>query len=272
MLDDFFVRALIAGIGVALVAGPLGCFIMWQRLAYFGDTMAHTALLGIAIALILEIHIFAGVFGICIIAAFLLGRVTDRSQLPADSLLGILSHSTLAIGLILVSLMYWVRVDLVQYLFGNILSVNWIDIASIYLAGVVVIAMIVWRWRQLVCTTVNEEIAAAERLQPVYTRYLLMVLLAAVVAFAMKIVGVILTMSLLIIPAASARYFSNSPEQMAVYSVLAGIIAVVVGLVLSLYVDIPSGPSIVFVASMIFVSSLAISGVVRARKLKLQND
>ena len=268
MLDDFFVRALIAGIGVAIVAGPLGCFIMWQRLAYFGDTMAHTSLLGIAIAIILEVHIFAGVFGICIVAAFLLGRVTDRSQLPADSLLGILSHSTLALGLILVSLMYWVRVDLLQYLFGNILSVNWIDIASIYLAGVVVITLVVWRWRQLVCTTVNEEIAAAENLQPVYTRYLLMVLLAAVVAFAMKIVGIILTMSMLIIPAASARYFSKSPEQMAVYSVLAGIIAVIIGLVLSLNVDLPSGPSIVFAASVIFVSSLTITSIIAARKLK----
>ena len=268
MLDDFFVRALIAGIGVAIVAGPLGCFIMWQRLAYFGDTMAHASLLGIAIAIILEVHIFAGVFGICIVAAFLLGRVTDRSQLPADSLLGILSHSTLALGLILVSLMYWVRVDLLQYLFGNILSVNWIDIATIYLAGAVVIALLVWRWRQLVCTTVNEEIAAAEHLQPVYTRYLLMVLLAAVVAFAMKIVGIILTMAMLIIPAASARYFSNSPEQMAVYSVLAGIIAVVTGLVLSLNVDLPSGPSIVFAASVIFVSSLAITSIVATRKLK----
>lgn len=268
MLDDFFVRALIAGIGVAIVAGPLGCFIMWQRLAYFGDTMAHTSLLGIAIAIILEVHIFAGVFGICIVAAFLLGRVTDRSQLPADSLLGILSHSTLALGLILVSLMYWVRVDLLQYLFGNILSVNWIDIASIYLAGVVVITLVVWRWRQLVCTTVNEEIAAAENLQPVYTRYLLMVLLAAVVAFAMKIVGIILTMSMLIIPAASARYFSKSPEQMAVYSVLAGIIAVIVGLVLSLNVDLPSGPSIVLVASVIFVSSLTITSIIATRKLK----
>lgn len=268
MLDDFFVRALIAGIGVAIVAGPLGCFIMWQRLAYFGDTMAHTSLLGIAIAIILEVHIFAGVFGICIVAAFLLGRVTDRSQLPADSLLGILSHSTLALGLILVSLMYWVRVDLLQYLFGNILSVNWIDIASIYLAGVVVITLVVWRWRQLVCTTVNEEIAAAENLQPVYTRYLLMVLLAAVVAFAMKIVGIILTMSMLIIPAASARYFSKSPEQMAVYSVLAGIIAVIIGLVLSLNVDLPSGPSIVFAASVIFVSSLTITSIIATRKLK----
>ena len=268
MLDDFFVRALIAGIGVVIVAGPLGCFIMWQRLAYFGDTMAHSSLLGIAIAIILEIHIFAGVFGICMFGAFLLGRVTDRSQLPADSLLGILSHSTLAIGLILVSLMYWVRVDLLQYLFGNILSVNWIDIATIYLAGVVVVALLVWRWRQLICTTVNEEIAAAENLQPVHTRYLLMVLLAAVVAFAMKIVGLILTMSLLIIPAASARYFSNSPEQMAVYSVVAGIIAVVVGLILSLHVDIPSGPSIVFAALVIFLSSLAITGVARAKKMK----
>lgn len=268
MLDDFFVRALIAGIGVAIVAGPLGCFIMWQRLAYFGDTMAHTSLLGIAIAIILEVHIFAGVFGICIVAAFLLGRVTDRSQLPADSLLGILSHSTLALGLILVSLMYWVRVDLLQFLFGNILSVNWIDIASIYLAGVVVITLVVWRWRQLVCTTVNEEIAAAENLQPVYTRYLLMVLLAAVVAFAMKIVGIILTMSMLIIPAASARYFSKSPEQMAVYSVLAGIIAVIIGLVLSLNVDLPSGPSIVFAASVIFVSSLTITSIIATRKLK----
>ena len=253
MFDDFFIRALVAGIGVVLITGPLGCFIVWQRLAYFGDTMAHSALLGIAIALALQIHLFAGVFSICLIAALLLGKVSNRSELPIDSILGILSHSTLAVGLILVSLMYWVRVDILQYLFGSILSVSTADIAEIYLGGALVGGLIIWRWRQLVGTTVSEEIAAAENLRPVQAQYLLMILLAAVVAFAMKIVGIILTASLLIIPAATVRQFSKSPEQMAVFSALAGVVAVVSGLWFSLFADTPSGPSIVFAALILFI-------------------
>ena len=247
---------MIAGIGFAIVAGPLGCFVVWQRLAYFGDAMAHSALLGVALALAFEINILIGVFGVCLLIALILGRVSDQSRLSGDTTLGILSHSTLAVGLVLVSLMYWVRVDILHFLFGNILAVTGTEIIIIYAGGSLVLAVLLWKWKPLISLTVSEEIAAAENMQPVQTRYLLVILIAAIVAFAMKIVGIILTVALLIIPAAAARQLSRTPEQMAVGASIVGVLAVVGGLMTSLEFDTPPGPSIVVNALIFFLLGL----------------
>ena len=255
-LDDFFTRAIIAGIGISLIAGPLGCFVIWQRLAYFGESMAHSALLGVALALAFDINIFFGVFAICLLVAFILARVGDQSNRSTDSTPGILSHSTLSIGLVLVSLMYWVRVDILHFLFGNILSVTWSEIAIIFIGGAFVVAVIIWKWNALISLTVDEQIAAVEGMKPVQTRYLLMILLATVVAFAMKIVGILLTVALLIIPAAASRQFSKTPEQMVVLASLFGVLAVFGGLSVSLEFDTPPGPSIVINALIVFLLAL----------------
>ncbi len=251
--DDFLTRALLAGIGFTIIAGPLGCFVVWQRLAYLGDSMAHSALLGIALALILNFNLMFGVFGICLIVALALARIRTNSSLSSDSYLGILSHATLALGLVLVSLMYWVRVDILDYLFGNIISVNWQEIGLIYVGGGLALGVMIWRWQALIGLTVNEQIAAAEGLNPIQTRYLLMIILAATIAIGMKIVGIILTVSLLIIPAATARLLTRTPEQMAVMAAIIGAAAVVGGLLLSLEVDTPPGPSIVVIAMALFL-------------------
>ena len=266
--DDFFTRAIIAGIGFALIAGPLGCFVVWQRLAYFGDTMAHSALLGVALALAFDVNILIGAFAICLLVAFILGNVGDRSNLSGDVTLGILSHSTLALGLVLVSLMYWVRVDILHLLFGNILSVTWSEIAVIYIGGAFIVGVILWKWNALISLTVDDQIAAVEGMNPVQTRYILMILLATIVAFAMKIVGIILTVSLLIIPAAAARQFSKTPEQMAVVASLFGVLAIVSGLTVSLEFDTPPGPSIVINAFVVFLLALGVYKV-KARRNRL---
>ncbi len=266
--DDFFTRAIIAGVGFSLIAGPLGCFVVWQRLAYFGDTMAHSALLGVALSLAFNVNILIGVFVICLLVAFILGHVGDRSNLSGDVTLGILSHSTLALGLVLVSLMYWIRVDILNLLFGNILSVTWNEIAVIYIGGAFIIAVILWKWNALISLTVDEQIAAVEGMNPVQTRYILMILLATIVAFALKIVGVILTVALLIIPAAAARQFSKTPEQMAVMATFFGVFAVVSGLVFSLEFDTPPGPSIIINAFLIFLLVFS-AHKVKARRNRL---
>ena len=269
--DDFFTRALIAGAGFALVAGPLGCFVVWQRLAYLGDAMAHSALLGVAIALAFDVNMMAGVFGVCFVIAMMLARTTDRSNLSGDSMLGILSHSTLAMGLVIVSLLHWVRVDILHFLFGNILAVSWVEIATIYVGGACVLALLLFKWRALIGLTVNEQIAAAENLRPVQTRYLMMIMLAAIVAFAMKIVGLVLTVALLIIPAAAARQFARTPEQMAVIASGIGILAVIGGLFLSLEFDTPPGPSIVINALLVFLVGVLTKWLVTRRANGLQN-
>ncbi|MEQ8356094.1 MAG: metal ABC transporter permease [Kiloniellaceae bacterium] len=256
MLDDFFWRALIGGVGVALVAGPLGCFIVWRRMAYFGDTMAHAALLGVALALLLDIHITLGVFAITAAVAFALVLLQRQAALPSDALLGILSHSTLALGLVLVAFMAWLRIDLLSYLFGDLLAVTRLDIALIYLGGGAALAVLALIWRPLLAGTVSAELAAAEALRPERARLVFMVLMAAVIAIAMKIVGILLITSLLVIPAATARRFAGGPEQMAGLAAGLGAAAVALGLFGSLRFDTPSGPSVVVAALLLFLASL----------------
>lgn len=256
MLDDFFVRALVAGIGIAATAGPLGCFIIWRRMAYFGDTMAHSALLGVALSLLFDLNLIVSVFAVASLVAILLLLLQQAGTLSADALLGILSHASLSVGLVLLAFMTWVRVDLVSFLFGDILAVSRSDIDVIWGGGVLVLMALVYLWRPLIASTVSEDIAEAEGLSPKRARLYFMLLLALVIAIAMKIVGILLITSLLIIPAATARRWSSSPEMMAVLSVFVGAAAVTGGLFGSLEFDTPSGPSIVVAALAIFVVSL----------------
>jgi zinc transport system permease protein len=204
VLDDFFTRALVAGVGLALTTGPLGCFIVWRRMAYFGDTMAHSALLGVAMALLLEINLMFGVFAVAVLVSLALLLLQRRGALSTDALLGILSHSTLALGLVMVAFMTWVRVDLMSFLFGDILAVSRLDILFIYAGGAIVLGVLAWLWRPLLAATVSEELAEAEGMSPERSRLVFMLLMALVIAIAMKIVGILLITSLLIIPAAAA--------------------------------------------------------------------
>jgi zinc transport system permease protein len=256
MLDDFFTRAIIAGIGIAVTAGPLGCFIIWRRMAYFGDTMAHSALLGVALSLLLDLNLIVAVFVVASLVAILLLLLQRAGTLSADALLGILSHASLSVGLVLLAFMTWVRVDLVSFLFGDILAVSRSDLDVIWGGGVLVLMALIYLWRPLIASTVSEDIAEAEGLSPKRARLYFMLLLALVIAIAMKIVGILLITSLLIIPAATARRWARSPEVMAVVSALVGAAAVVGGLFGSLTFDTPSGPSIVVAALVIFVLSL----------------
>ena len=256
MLDDFFTRAVIGGIGVALLAGPLGCFIVWRRLAYFGDTLSHSALLGVAIALLLELNITFTVFLISVCVAMLLLLLQRQARLSSDALLGLLAHATLAVGLVVLAFMTWVRVDLMGFLFGDILAINKADIITIWVGGLAVLIALAVIWKPLFAATVNYEIAVAEGLKPDRANFFFMVLMAAVIAISMKIVGVLLITALLIIPAATARRFSTTPEMMALVASIIGAASVWIGLEGSLQWDTPAGPSIVVAALLGFIISL----------------
>lgn len=256
MLDDFFIRALVSGIGVAFIAGPLGCFIVWRRLSYFGDTLAHAALLGVALAFLLEINITIAVFFVSSSVAIALLFLQRNATLSSDALLGLLSHSALALGLVVLALMTNVRLDLMGLLFGDILSVSKFDIIIIYAGGALVLGTLAVIWRPLFAATVNRELAEAEGLNPDRVNIVFMLLMAIVIAIAMKIVGVLLITALLIIPAATARRQSASPEQMAFFAAVIGAVAVIAGLSGSLRWDTPSGPSIVVASVGLFILSL----------------
>lgn len=266
MFDDFFIRALVSGIGVALIAGPLGCFIVWRRLSYFGDTLAHAALLGVALALLLEINVTIAVFLVSSSVAISLLFLQRKATLSSDALLGLLSHSALALGLVVLALMTNVRLDLMGLLFGDILSVSKFDIMVIYAGGALVLGTLAVIWRPLFAATVNRELAEAEGLNPDRINIVFMLLMAIVIAIAMKIVGVLLITALLIIPAATARRFSVSPEQMALFAALIGACAVIAGLSGSLRWDTPSGPSIVVASVGLFILSLISSSWIAKSK------
>jgi zinc transport system permease protein len=259
MLDDFFTRALMAGLGVALIAGPLGCFVVWRRLAFFGDTLSHGAILGVALALALQVNIMLGVFAVALALALLLLLAQRRTALASDAILSILSHGALSLGLVAIALMSWLRVDLLGLLFGDILAVTKTDIAVIFLGGVAVLGVLVWQWRRLLAATVSRDIAVAEHrsgtLSATQLDVLFTVLLAIVVAVSVKIIGVALMTALLVIPAGAARGLSRGPVVMLALSAAMGCISVALGLFSSLKFDLPAGPSIVVASVVLFTLS-----------------
>jgi zinc transport system permease protein len=254
-MDDFILRALAAGLGLSLVSGPLGVFVVWQRMAYFGDTLAHSALLGIALGLLLEVSLQLSVLLLALFIAAGLLALQHRSRLASDTLLGILAHGSLAIGLVAISFRDDVRVDLLAYLFGDILAVGDADVLWIWGGGLLCLLIMAAIWRPLLNLSVNAELAAVDGVQTTGIKFIFMLLVALVIAVAMKIVGVLLITALLIVPAAAAQRFSGSPGQMALIATLVGAVAVMIGLFGSLLLDTPAGPSIVTAATILFLLS-----------------
>ena len=252
MLDDFLVRALLAGIGLALVTGPAGCFVVWRHLAYFGETIAHSALLGVVLALALQIDLVLGIFVSACLVTLLMFVLQRRGTLPADTVLGLLAHGGLATGLVILAFFPNIRIDLQALLFGDILAVSRTDLALIWGGGALVMAVL-WRiWRPLLAATVNADLATVAGLQPERTRLVFGFLTATVIAVAIKIVGILLIVALLVIPPATARRFAANPEQMAALAAAAGVLAIAGGLFASARLDTPSGPSIVVAALLLF--------------------
>jgi len=254
-MDDFLLRALLAGLAIVLIAGPLGVFIIWRRMAYFGDTLSHSAILGVALGYLLSININIGILVSTLLIAILLIVAQRQKRLGSDTLLGIMAHSALSLGLILISFVEGVRVDIDSLLFGDILSVSWNDLGVIAVGAAIVLAILAYIWKPLLSLTVHEELARVEGVNVSLISAVYTLLIAILVAIAMKIIGALLITSLLIIPAATARQFSRSPEAMAFFSILIGMLAVVFGLAASYLWDTPAGPSIVIAASSLFLLS-----------------
>ena len=256
MLDDFFIRALIAGIGVALVTGPLGCFVVWRRLSYFGDTLSHSALLGVTIAYSFELNIALSVFIISSVVALILIQLQKKTNLPGDALLGLLAHSSLAVGLVVIGFLSFIRFDIMGLLFGDILAVTTNDLIIIWTGGALILFVLKLIWKPLFASTVNYELAEAEGLNPDRSKAIFTILMAAVIAISIKMVGLLLITGMLIIPAAMARNISDSPKKMVLYSVIGGLLSVILGLFSSLEFNTSSGPSIIMAALVLFILSL----------------
>jgi len=257
--EPFLLRALAAGIGVALVAAPLGCFVVWRRMAYFGDTLAHSALLGVGLGVVAGLHPMLGVVTAALALGVLLIGLQRFGEFASDTILGILAHSTLATGVVVLSFFDTVRVDLFAYLFGDILAVMPSDLAAIAVGGALVLGLLALLWRPLLAMTVHADLARVEGVAVGRVRVAFVGLLAVVVAVAMQVVGILLITSLLIIPPATARRLARGPVSMAVIAAGLAVLAVIGGLAASLAWNTPAGPSIVVAAAAGFVVVLAVS-------------
>lgn len=264
IFEPFLLRALLAGLIVSAATGPLGAFVIWRRMAYFGDAVAHAAILGVALALGFEISVFIGTLMTALAMAFAVSILAGRGW-AVDSLLGVLSHSALALGLIAVSFQPNLRVDLNAFLFGDILTVTQSDLVIIALGAVAVLALLIWRWDALLTATISEDLAQSHGINPKHERLLLTLALAVTVAVALKVVGALLIAALLIIPAAAARAFARGPEAMALIATSFSAVSVGIGLIMSLYLDTPAGPSIIAASAAIFTGSL-IARSIRERR------
>jgi zinc transport system permease protein len=251
MLDDFLVRAGLAAVGLSLATGPLGSFVVWRRMAYFGDATAHAAVLGVALALATDLPIGLGTLTVALAMAVTVAGLSARGW-AMDTTLGVLAHSALAFGLVAVSFFPNVRTDLSSYLFGDILAVSRTDLALVWLGALAVVALLVWRWQALLTATLSEDLAHAAGIRPDRERLVLVIALALVVAVALKVVGALLIAAMLIIPAATARSFARTPEAMALIATAVGTLSGLGGLWLSLWQDTPTGPSIIVIAAAFF--------------------
>ena len=250
---EILLPALLVGLLLAAVAGPLGCFVVWSRMAYFGDTLAHSALLGIALGFLFQLNTTVGVIMVTSALALALTVLQGQRFIASDTLLGIMAHGTLALGLVMVSLMSHVRVDLLGLLFGDLLATSFTDVGWVAGLAVLILVSLRWIWLPMLNIAVNQELAQAEGVRVGWIRLLFMLLLASVVAIGMKVVGALLITAMLIIPAAAARRLSHTPEQMATLASAVGMGSVVCGLLLSWLADTPAGPSIVLCSSALFI-------------------
>ncbi|MDX1303169.1 zinc ABC transporter permease subunit ZnuB [Photobacterium sp.] len=252
---EFLLPALAAGIGIAILAGPLGSFVVWRKMAYFGDTLSHASLLGIALGFLFDINLNLALIICCLVLAVILVSLQKQKYVATDTLLGILAHSALSLGLVAVSFLDHVRIDLMAYLFGDLLAVTTTDLLWIYGGGLLVLIALFTLWHPLLSMTINEDMAQVEGVNVDLMRLLLMLMVGMVIAVAMKFVGALIITSLLIIPAATARRFSCSPEFMAGLASAIGAVAVVIGLTMSWHYDTPAGPSVVVAAAGMFMLS-----------------
>ncbi|MCX8597622.1 MULTISPECIES: zinc ABC transporter permease subunit ZnuB [unclassified Gilliamella] len=256
---ELLLPSLLAGLCLSCLTGPLGTFVVWRRMSYFGDTLSHAALLGVAFGFLFDINLFYAIVLVTLILAIGLLWLESQKQLPVDTLLGILAHSALSLGLVVISLMNSIRIDLMGYLFGDLLSITMFDVYQILICVLIIGILLIWRWNQFLFITVSEELAFSHGINVPLTKFMLTILLALTIGIAMKFVGALIITALLIIPAATAKYYAKNPESMAFFAILIGMLSILCGILFSLIYDTPTGPSIVLSNTCLFFISLFIS-------------
>jgi zinc transport system permease protein len=261
MFEPFLLRAMAAGIGLALIAAPLGCVVVWRRMAYFGETIAQASLIGIALGLAFQVNLTVAVLLTAALVALTLVGLGRQTLIPMDSLLGLLHHVALAVGIIATASLKGPSVDLIGYLFGDVLAVTRDDLWWVFGGGAAILAALAWLWEPLLRISVHPDLAEAEGVDVERVRMIFTLLLALTVALSMKIVGALLAIAFLIVPAVAARPLASTAERMALAAAAIAAVSVVAGLFVSSLYDVPSGPAIVLAMAICAVASLGMAGM-----------
>lgn len=260
MLDDFFVRALLCGMAISLMTGPMGCFVIWRRMSYFGETLSHATLLGIALAVMMQQNLYVGIGIVLVVIVGVLAILERLENFPLDTILGVISHICLAAGIVIFSVTNYRQygADLQNILFGEILTVSWGDVLNTAILSLLVMVGVLFCWKRFIMVTLHPEIALTSGISVFRTNIWFLLFLAGGIALSVKIIGVLLVIALLLIPATVARLFSSSPIKMALTASFIGILAVTGGLLLTFYYDTPAGPTIILAAAAILLTAVAI--------------
>jgi zinc transport system permease protein len=262
-LDDFLLRAVLAGLIMVVIAAPMGCLMVWQRLAFLSDTLGHAAVLGVGLGLMLQLEPIFGVLAVALVIVFSLSRVSSFDSALSETTLAIISHTGLAGGIILVGLLPGPAVNLEAILFGDLLATTSADLLNLLLTTVLLLVLLLRHWRAFVAVSVSREIAQAEGIEVRRIQFLMYIMIALLVAVMMKVMGVLLIAAMLVIPTTSARLFSRSPEQMVYISGLYGLFALGGGITSSFHFDWQTGPAIVVSATVLLLLTLAVTRVIK---------
>ena len=263
LLDDFVIRALIAGIFMVSIAAPMGCLMVWQRLAFLSDTLGHAAVLGVGIGIGLQLHPMFGVLAVVLLIVLSLSRVNNFNNALSETALAIISHSGLAAGLILLGTLPNRNISLESILFGDLLATSVNDLMMIAITVAVLVFLLLHHWRSFVAVSVSREIAQAEGIEVRKTQFLMYLMIALLVAVMMKVMGVLLIAAALVIPTSSARLVSRSPEQMVLFSAIFGMGSLAGGMTSSFHFDWQTGPAIVLSAAVLLVITLVVKHLAR---------
>ena len=250
--QDFFINSLIAIIIISLVTGALGSFMIWQKLSYLGDSLSHSSLLGVALALIFKISPSISIMLIAITFAILLS-LNFHKLYSVDTILNIVTNVVLSLSLILMSFLPSGNNSIISSLFGDILTLDQGNIILIFLTSLVVALILIFRWRYWLMISINQDLAVVEKININLVRLEFLVTLAIFIAISAQLIGILLIAAFLLIPAASARLISKTPVQMVMFATVFSVVSGISGLMLSAGFDLLTGPAIILTAALYLI-------------------
>ena len=253
-MKNILLNAVITVFGISIGVGPIGSFVLWKKLSYFGDTIAHSALLGVTLAMIMHVHHIIGILLIATLPSLMLLQL--RNYYTKDMLFNITSNSSLALASIILSIIPLSNTNVItSMLFGDVLAIDYSDIIVLYIATISIATIIACQWKKWLLITISTDLAIVAKLNTKILEIEFMILLSILIAVSINIIGILLITSLLIIPAATARVIIKTPIQMIVLSSILCFTSSICGLFASYTFDIPAGPSIIMMSTAILIAT-----------------